>query len=233
LSVKKMVGEGMARWLRKGALLAELSKNVCDKPQDSTTSTIMQKSATFLSVLFLAVFLSACSNKQAPTPVVDGGTTGSAKNTDFGEIVPDGVEPMDWGTEGGGLEPRDAEAGIRNGMYNGREMVSGVLPSVYFGFDSSSISASERAKLQQAADYLEANPSHHLLIEGHCDWYGTAEYNLALGDRRAGSVSNYLGTLGITPLRIETLSKGSLEATSGLSKGEASEDRRSDLIILK
>ncbi|MFP4156189.1 MAG: OmpA family protein [Opitutales bacterium] len=193
----------------------------------------MQKSATFLSVLFLAVFLSACSNKQAPSPVVDGGTTGSAENADLDGIVPDSVDPMDWGAEGGDLEPRDANAGIRDGMYNGREMVTGVLPSVYFGFDSSSISASERAKLQEAADYLEANPSHHLLVEGHCDWYGTAEYNLALGDRRAESVSNYLGTLGITPLRIEKLSKGSLEATSDLSKSEASEDRRADLIILE
>jgi peptidoglycan-associated lipoprotein len=70
-------------------------------------------------------------------------------------------------------------------------------------------------------------------VEGHCDWYGTAEYNLALGDRRAESVSNYLGTLGITPLRIDKLSKGSLEATSGLSKAQASEDRRADLILLK
>ena len=139
---------------------------------------------------------------------------------------------MDWGADGD-LEPRDANAGIGGGMYNGREMVTGVLPSIYFGFDSSSVSASERGKLQQAADYLEANPSHGLLIEGHCDWYGTAEYNLALGDRRAESVSNYLGTLGITPLRIEKLSKGSLEATSGLSKSQSSEDRRADLIILK
>ena len=191
----------------------------------------MQKTVCSILISLLAIFLTACSNKQAPTPVGSGGATG-AENADFGDIVPDGVEPMDWGANGG-LEPRGANAGISDGMYNGREMVTGVLPSVYFGFDSSSVSASERGKLQQAADYLETNPSHHLLVEGHCDWYGTAEYNLALGDRRAESVSNYLGTLGITPLRIEKLSKGSLEATSGLSKSESSEDRRADLIILK
>lgn len=194
----------------------------------------MQKILPRLLVLFLAIFLlPACSNKQAPTP--SGGVTGP-ESGEFGDIVPDGVSSADWGADGSldeSLEPRGANSGISDGMYNGREMVEGVLPPVYFGFDSASVAASERAKLQQAADYLKANPSEGLLIEGHCDWYGTAEYNLALGDRRAESVSNYLGTLGITPIRIDKLSKGSLEATSGLSKSESSKDRRADLIILK
>lgn len=190
----------------------------------------MHKSVCSFLLVFLALFLlPACTKRQAPTPV--DSRTGS-QNADFGNIVPDGVSPMDWGTDGS-LELRGANSGISDGMYNGREMITGVLPSVYFEFDSSSVAASERAKLQQAADYLAANPSMGLLIEGHCDWYGTAEYNLALGDRRAESVSNYLGTLGITPLRIEKLSKGSLEATSGLSKAESSKDRRADLILLK
>ena len=138
----------------------------------------------------------------------------------------------DWGA-GGELQARSTGDGIGSGMFGDFTMVEGQLPSIYFGFDSSSISASERPKLQEAAAYLEANPGDHLLIEGHCDWYGTSEYNLALGDRRANSASDYLGTLGITPLKINTLSKGSLEAVGGLSKSESSEDRRADLIILK
>ena len=112
-------------------------------------------------------------------------------------------------------------------------MVRDVLPSVYFGFDSSSVAASERLKLQEAAEHLEQNSEDHLLVEGHCDWYGTSEYNLALGDRRANSISDYLDTLGITPERIEKLSKGSLEAISGSSKELSLKDRRADLILLK
>ena len=195
----------------------------------------MHKHARILLILLAAVFFfSACSRKQAPSPS-SSGVTGSESDFggDFGgNFVPDGMGG-DFGLEPDGLELRGASDGISNGMYNGREMMEGVLPSVYFGFDSSAISASERGKLQQAADYLEANPSMGLLIEGHCDWYGTAEYNLALGDRRAESASNYLGTLGITPLRIDKLSKGDLESTSGLSKTESSQDRRADLILLK
>ena len=112
-------------------------------------------------------------------------------------------------------------------------MVGGVLPSIYFGFDSSSVGPSERSKLQQAAEYLEQNSEHSLLVEGHCDWHGTSEYNLVLGDRRANSIGDYLDTLGITPERIEKLSKGSLEATSGLSRELSSQNRRADLIVLK
>lgn len=151
------------------------------------------------------------------------------------DLIADSIEG-DWGPDAAGLEPRTE--GIDGGVYtdaNGKQwkMVEGQLPSVYFGFDSSSIAANERAKLQQAADHLRQNPSNALLIEGHCDWYGTAEYNLALGDRRANSAHDYLITLGISSERVETLSKGSLESTSGLSKPQASQDRRADLIILK
>lgn len=192
----------------------------------------MYKNVRILFLLLTAVFFfSACANKQAPTPSSDGITGGQS---DFGgDYVPESELGGDFGLGADGLEPRGDSDGISNGMYNGREMVEGVLPSVYFGFDSSSISASERSKLQEAADHLEENPSLGLLIEGHCDWYGTAEYNLALGDRRAESVSNYLGTLGISPRRVDKLSKGSLEATSGLPKAQSADDRRGDLILLK
>lgn len=198
----------------------------------------MQKSARILFVL-LAAFLvfSGCTKKQAPTPS-GGGVTGSDVGSGL-DIVPDGGLGGDYGLGAGDLELRGDGAGFgADGTYtdaSGKtwKMVEGVIPSVYFGFDSSAISASERGKLQQAADYLQANTSNALLVEGHCDWYGTAEYNLALGDRRAESVSNYLGTLGITPIKIDKLSKGSLEATSGLSKAQSSQDRRADLIILE
>jgi peptidoglycan-associated lipoprotein len=221
-------------------MLQKSKENVCGKQIIRPHFAIMHKSVRLIFTLLLAILiLPACTRKQAPTPAVNAaernqGAMGGSPGGDFGgDFIPESGLGGDFGLGADGLELRDGTDGISGGMYKGREMVEGVLPSVYFGFDSASVPSSERAKLQQAADYLEANPSHGLLIEGHCDWYGTAEYNLALGDRRAASVSDYLGTLGITPLRIDKLSKGSLEATSGLSKSESSKDRRSDLIILR
>lgn len=197
----------------------------------------------FITLLIAALLLPACTRKQAPTPsdrigsgMGDSGRTSKGLDGDF--IPANGLDSgygldSEYGTGAKGLELKGDGSGIGNGMYNGREMVEGVIPSVYFGFDSSSISTTERAKLQQAADHLRSNPSDGLLLEGHCDWYGTADYNIALGERRAMSAKDYVVTLGIPASRVETLSKGSLESTSGLSKGDSAEDRRADIIILK
>ena len=188
----------------------------------------MINTVRILLALILAVFaLSGCSNKQAPSQYSNG--VGSLGDMGF---IPDG-DPFDGSLDDTGLQARDEGDGIGNDKYGDFTMVGGVLPSIYFGFDSSSVGPSERSKLQQAAEYLEQNSEHHLLVEGHCDWHGTSEYNLVLGDRRANSIGDYLDTLGITPERIEKLSKGSLEATSGLSRELSSQNRRADLIVLK
>ena len=181
----------------------------------------MNKTARTFLILILSTFVfSGCSSTQAPSQYSDG--SNSLGNMDF---IPDEFD--------GSLPERDKGVDIGNDKYGDFTMARGVLPSVYFGFDSSSVAASERLKLQEAAEHLQQNSEDHLLVEGHCDWYGTSEYNLALGDRRASSISDYLYTLGITPERIEKLSKGSLEAISGSSKELSFKDRRADLIILK
>ena len=181
----------------------------------------MNKTArTFLTLILSIFVLGGCSSKQAPTQYSD-------ISNRFGDMdfIPEEFD--------GSLPERDQGDNIGDDKYGDFTMVRDVLPSVYFGFDSSSVSASERLKLQEAAEHLEQNSKDHLLVEGHCDWYGTSEYNLALGDRRANSISDYLDTLGITPERIKKLSKGSLEATSGSSKELSLKDRRADLILLR
>jgi peptidoglycan-associated lipoprotein len=83
-----------------------------------------------------------------------------------------------------------------------------LLPKVYFDFDRAVIRESERAKMQQIADYLMANPSQGVLVAGHCDERGTAEYNRALGQRRADAAREYLARLGVNADRIATISYG-------------------------
>ena len=109
----------------------------------------------------------------------------------------------------------------------------GLLPTVYFDFNSSAIKASERAKLDDAASYLRDNPSSKLVLEGHCDWRGTAAYNLGLGDRRSNSVSSYLKTLGVSDSRLVTLSKGDLDALEGATEAAMAQDRRVEVNVLK
>lgn len=110
--------------------------------------------------------------------------------------------------------------------------IENLFSPVYFDFDQSFVRPEDRPTLQEVADYLNANPSAQLLVEGHCDWRGTTEYNMALGDRRANSVTAYMAQLGIAADRLETVSKGDLEAVTEGSESDMNRDRRADLIII-
>jgi peptidoglycan-associated lipoprotein len=79
---------------------------------------------------------------------------------------------------------------------------------IYFDYDSFNIRSDAVPVLQANADFLRARPQANIVIEGHCDERGSAEYNLGLGDRRANSVKEYLVSLGIDGNRIRTISYG-------------------------
>lgn len=82
------------------------------------------------------------------------------------------------------------------------------MPIIYFKYDSDVLVAKEAEKLNKIAEYLDANPTLGLLIEGHCDQRGTDEYNRALGERRANAVRAYLANRGLADNRIKTISYG-------------------------
>src|SRR5262249_2084076 len=86
--------------------------------------------------------------------------------------------------------------------------VRAVLRDLHFEFDRWELTAEARKTLEEMAAALKAYPSLRLLIEGHADERGTAEYNLALGARRAQSAKDYLVSLGIEPGRLDTISYG-------------------------
>lgn len=108
-----------------------------------------------------------------------------------------------------------------------------VVEPIYFGLDRAAVAAGERSKLEAAVKWLKDNPEKSLVLVGHCDWRGTAEYNLGLGDRRANSVKRFLESLGADAKRFETLSKGSVDAKQGGSDSEWAKDRRVDFVELK
>jgi peptidoglycan-associated lipoprotein len=82
------------------------------------------------------------------------------------------------------------------------------LGDALFDYDSSTIREDARPLLQKNADWLKKWGSTKITVEGHCDSRGTAEYNLALGERRATAVRDYLVSLGIPADRVLTVSKG-------------------------
>ena len=88
------------------------------------------------------------------------------------------------------------------------DLVVSVGDSVYFDFNKFSLRADALNVLERQAAWLKSNASVTFSIEGHCDERGTREFNLALGERRANAVKDYLVTLGINPVRIKTISYG-------------------------
>ncbi len=82
------------------------------------------------------------------------------------------------------------------------------LKDVFFNFDKSTIRADQRAALDEDVAWLKATADAKITVEGHCDERGTTEYNLALGERRAKAVKDYLIKAGIAADRISTISYG-------------------------
>lgn len=174
-----------------------------------------------VSLVGATLLLTACTKKpvrdaQAATPL---GTADAPSTIDpYAVAVPSDVPTT--------LETRDAGATVS-------DEDAGVVAPVYFAFDRSAVAPGERAKLEAAAKWLRDNSDKHLVLEGHCDWRGTAEYNLGLGDRRAYAVKKYLEYLGIDAPRLEVLSKGSTDAKQTGGDAEWAKDRRVDFKELK
>ncbi len=82
------------------------------------------------------------------------------------------------------------------------------LRDVFFAYDSFAISEEGRQALARDAEWIKANPSAQLKIEGHCDERGTSAYNLVLGEKRAKAVRNYLVELGVGANRLSVVSYG-------------------------
>ncbi len=186
---------------------------------------ISKKSILYLLIISVAVGFTGCKKKpRRPNPldtVIGSTDAGSGRGESFDSLADSGTfAPGEEALQSGQGRDGSGERGIITAM-------------VYFDFDSSSIKASERAKLTQVANYLRDYPTHRLVLEGHCDWRGTPEYNLGLGERRSQSVRQYLETLGISSSRLETLSKGDLNAMENASAAQMAEDRRVEFLVLR
>ena len=121
---------------------------------------------------------------------------------------------------------------IQGDVYTGTDTVkylaSGVPDRVFFATNESVLTTASRETLRKQAAWLRKNPSINVVLEGHADERGTREYNLALGERRANAVKDYLMTYGISGNRLSVISYGKERpVNSGSSPLAWSQNRRS------
>ena len=139
-------------------------------------------SAPFSATLFaVGLLLAACSSDPEVAATADtGGASSTAAATDTGQVSPGSME----------------------------DFVVNVGDRVFFDYDQYDLTTEAQAQLEKQAAWMQQFPAVTLSVEGHCDERGTREYNLALGERRANAVTNYLVALGVDPNRLQTISYG-------------------------
>ena len=165
----------------------------------------MKKTQHLLAILIvlMAVVIAACNKNKPPVarpmPPPDT-TTASAAET----APPPPPKPV---MEPTLVPPMPAEDEIGSKSLDDLNRDSPLRP-LFFALDSSDVSAEGQQVLQANAAVLKKYPNMTVTIEGHCDERGTAEYNLALGERRALAAKNYLVSLGISADKVKTVSYG-------------------------
>jgi len=142
-----------------------------------------------------ALYCIGCSTNKPPEPQATAQPSRPAQKTEVKQLAKAPV------SQRSSLE--QMQQGNRIGT-----PASSPLQDIYFDFDQYDLRTDARATLKANADWLKQNPSAMVQIEGHCDDRGTAEYNLALGAKRAQSAKDYLTTLGIPAQRLSTISYG-------------------------
>ncbi len=149
------------------------------------------------------LLLAACSSTPEDTLGGDGQAAGAAGGMGAGGAP---TELGAAGADGSDISGQDIYASGAPGSQEDFEINVG--DRVFFGFDSSTLDDAARATLDRQAAWLLQYPATTVTVEGHADERGTREYNLALGERRATAVKNYLTALGVAPDRLLTISYG-------------------------
>lgn len=177
------------------------------------TPKAQMRRAHYLGVLMIsAALISACGKKKVDDiPPVADGTLGTDSGQNNGGIT-------------GAVVPGSQQ-----------DFVASVSADrIFFDTDRFNIDTEDQVALQSQAQWLGRYPQAQVTIEGHADERGTRDYNLALGERRANAAKNYLGSLGVNPSRVRTVSYGK-ERPEALGSNEQAwgQNRRAVTIIIQ
>ena len=171
----------------------------------------------FLTTIAAALLLAACGT----TPEESGGTEGAGTTTDTSATSQTAAASTAPATTISGPTPGSQE-----------HLVVNVGDRVFFDFDKSDLGPPARETIESVAAWMSNYPAVTVTIEGHCDERGTREYNLALGERRANAVYDYLVALGVDPNRLGTISYGKERpAVLGSNEASWSQNRRGVFVV--
>lgn len=136
-------------------------------------------------------------------------STHSGSSANDGSVQTTGGEVATSGANASGVEMGSADAMLTPEERQQKQMDElKQNQTIYFEFDKSEIRSEFVQLLEEHAAFLRNHPSIHVLIEGHTDERGTPEYNIALGERRAKAVAQYLESLGVSADQVSTISYG-------------------------
>ncbi|MBP1531959.1 MAG: peptidoglycan-associated lipoprotein Pal [Alphaproteobacteria bacterium] len=131
-----------------------------------------------------------------------------------------------FGTDGGLFSGADCESRLA------RNFAENTTDTVFFAFDSSTLSAEAQAALDTQVAWLKSHDDVNVIVQGYCDERGTREYNLALGERRANAVKQYLVSHGVAENRISTISYGKERpAVFGSNEAAWAQNRRAVTVV--
>ena len=189
-------------------------------------NTLSVRRTAVLLLLLVTIGASACGKKTPPIarpiPPPPGGSTTVTPPPEPPAPAPEPTtvpaEPV-------------AEDSIAAGSIDDINRNSPLKP-VFYGLDESEVDGEGQKILQENADLLRRYGTWQISIEGHCDERGTAEYNLALGERRAVAARNYLVSLGIPAERVKTVSYGKeFPFDPGHTEEAWSKNRRAHFVV--
>ena len=168
--------------------------------------TTMKTSITIVIVTLLLV-AAACAKRQTPVAAPQPPPPNVGKPPQIADTTP--APPRRVVDE---ALPVPAQPAVADDAASSRSIDdlnrNSPLKPVFFAVDSADLDELGRSVASANAEVLKKNPRWVITVEGHCDERGTAEYNLALGERRAIAVKTFLVSLGISPDRVRTISYG-------------------------
>ena len=185
-----------------------------------------------IALAAVAFFVAACETASQTSTDSAGESSSSTASSSASTSSSSGSSGSSGSSSSSSSSSSGAASSSSAAVDSAADKLAAVGNTVYFDYDSALVDGNAQATLFRQAAFLKANPSLTVTIEGHCDERGTREYNLALAERRATAVRDYLVAKGINSARVRTVSYGKERpAVSGSDEASWAKNRRAATVL--